>query len=235
MGRVSKGDHHLVSHLTLKVLRRLAGANWNLVCSRIETERARLACNPAHSPPLIVQQLLISGEDHRHSRHPGFDSIAICRALWHRLVFESREGASTIEQQLVRVITGRYERTFRRKLHEILLAILVDAYFPKSVLPAVYLLIGYYGWRMNGYQQACCRLGFRPSLLTLEEAAALIARLKYPEAKIAPASRFRQIQWRRKHLVALYQRHIRNGTYEHLNGNTLYNNFRAHDAVLSLP
>ena len=210
----------MIRRIILKVLCRLASADWNLVCSRFEAERAKLV-HSEYLPPLFAQQLLVSGEDHRHSRHPGFDSIAICRALWRRLAFGSHEGASTIEQQIVRTITGKYERTIHRKLNEILLAILVDGYFKKSIHPAVYLSIAYYGWHMNGYRQACRRLGFNPNYLTLEEAAALVARLKYPEARIAPVSRVRQIQRRSKHLLGLYQRHIHDGTYEHLDDKTI--------------
>jgi membrane peptidoglycan carboxypeptidase len=131
------------------------------------------------------------------------------------------EGASTIEQQIVRVITGRYERTLRRKIREIFLAVLVARFFPKAVLPAVYLAIGYYGWRMNGYVQACRRLGLSPQVLTPEEAAGLVARLKYPQPQDASFIRMLQIDRRAKHLRCLHQRHIFAGKYGHLNGKTI--------------
>lgn len=163
----------------------------------------------------------MSGEDHRHARHSGFDPIAIGRAVWRRLIRESREGASTIEQQIVRVVTGRYERTLRRKVREIFLAILVAHSFPKETLPAVYLVIAYYGWHMNGYSQACQRLGLSSHCLTLDEAAGLVARLKYPQPREAPVQRMLQIERRVKHLRILYRQHINDGTYKHLNGTTL--------------
>lgn len=225
----------MVRSLTLKVLCAFTSADWDLVRSRVEAELANLALHPEGAPPLVAQQLLISGEDHRHAHHPGFDVIAICRALWRNLAFGSREGASTIEQQLVRTITGRYEHTLRRKLNEILLATLVDVYFQKSILPSVYLLIAYYGWRMNGYSQACWRLGLRPNFLTLDEAAALVARLKYPEARFAPASRIRQIQRRSTYLLGLYEHHIHDGTYEHLNGKTVCNRLSVLEPVRTIP
>ena len=225
----------MVKPLILKLLCRLTSADWKLICSRMEVEHARLVRYPEQSPPLVAQRLLISGEDHRHSRHYGFDSIAICRALWRRFAFGSREGASTIEQQIVRTITGRHERTIRRKLREIFLAILIDVSFQKAVLPAVYLSIAYYGWRMNGYRQACRRLGFNSNFLTLDEAAELVARLKYPEARIAPVSRIRQIRRRGKHLRGLYQDHINERTYEHLDDKTIHNRPWAFGATQSVP
>ena len=176
----------MIRRIILKVLRRLASADWKLVCSRVVIERAKLV-HSEYLPPLVAQQqLLVSGEDHRHSHHPGFDSIAICRALWRRFAFGSHEGASTIEQQIVRTITGKYERTIHRKLNEISLAILVDASFQKGILPAVYLSIAYYGWRMNGYRQACRRLGFNPNYLTLDEAAALVRSIKILKRELRP-------------------------------------------------
>jgi hypothetical protein len=190
------------------VVGKMTPSDWAIVRTRIEFESSRLASHPELAPPLVSQRLLVSGEDHRHGRHPGFDPIAIGRAVWRRLIRESHEGASTIEQQIVRVITGRYERTLLRKVREIFLAILVTQSFSKEVLPAVYIAIGYYGWRMNGYLQACQRLGFSPHCLTLDEAASLIARLKYPQPRKAPTQRMLQIERRAKHLRALHQRHI---------------------------
>ena len=69
-----------------------------------------------------LSKLLISGEDHRFFYHLGFDIIAIARAVRNRLLYGRIEGASTIEQQLVRVLTNEYQRTFSRKIKEILLA-----------------------------------------------------------------------------------------------------------------
>ena len=82
--------------------------------------------------PLIVQRLLVSGEDHRHGRHAGFNAHAICRAIWYRVAFCRREGASTIEQQIVRVLTHRFEPTVSRKVRELMLATLLSEVMPKS-------------------------------------------------------------------------------------------------------
>ena len=216
------------------VLRRLAAGDWEKVRSRIEQECVYLARRPDLAPSLIAQKLLVSGEDHRHARHSGFDPIAICRALWRRLAYGSHEGASTIEQQLVRTITGRYERTLERKLKEIVLAFLVCEEFSKTDLPAVYLAIAYYGWHMNGYRQACKRLRIRPDSAVLDHAAGLVARLKYPEPKIAPDTRRQQIDRRRKHLLVLYRQHVQHGTYTHLDTSTVLRRCVAPDLTQSV-
>lgn len=200
-----------------------AASDWDAVRRRLDDECAAFARSPDRAPPIIAQRLLVSGEDHRHARHPGFDLIAIGRACWRWLSRGTHEGASTIEQQIVRVLTERYERTLVRKLREIVLATLVAQRYPKRCLPAVYLAIGYYGWRMNGYSQACRRLGLSSHSPSLDEAARLVARLKYPQPRKSSAHKESQIERRGKHLRALYQRHRLDGTHRHLDDSALRN------------
>lgn len=191
--------------------------DWQTVRKRIEHENKKLDQFPNLSPPLIVQQLLVSGEDHRNYLHCGFDLIAIFRAIWRRITIGSREGASTIEQQLVRTITRNYDLKFRRKIKEIFLAILVRLHFSKSIPSKVYLSIAYYGWHINGYEQARKRLKLISSYISKDEAASLVARLKYPEPKSASSHRIFLIKRRKKHLLNLHQLHLLKNTYENLN------------------
>jgi membrane carboxypeptidase/penicillin-binding protein len=161
-----------------------------------------------------MQQLLISGEDHRHFRHVGIDIISIGRAIWRRLMGISIEGASTIEQQIVRVITEDFDRTFRRKFREILLALLVSDAIPKMMLPRIYLHIGYYGWRMQGLKCAYKRMRLIGGKVTLNQAAAIVARLKYPEPRYPSDMRREKIKMRQKHLLRLHKIHLESGVYE---------------------
>ena len=165
---------------------------------------------------ILLQSLLISGEDHRFFAHGGFDIIAIFRALWRGTILGKREGASTIEMQIVRVLTGCYERNLKRKIREVALATLLTRVVPKSELPSVYLLIGYYGWKMNGIKEACKRLSLDPRLIRLEDAALLIARLKYPQPRCTSAIRISQIERRARHLINLHRKHLRLRIYEGL-------------------
>lgn len=174
-------------------------------------------CCKKNDIPIIMQKLLISGEDHRFFSHGGFDPIAIARAIWKTKVLKKREGASTIEQQIVRVVTGNYQKTLRRKIKEILLATLLSNCTNKKILPGLYLFIAYYGWKMNGYHQACIRLRLKGKELNLQQAASLVARLKYPEPQNAPPSRVLQISHRSSHLINLYKKHSLTNVYEGIN------------------
>jgi membrane peptidoglycan carboxypeptidase len=173
-------------------------------------------------PPRLAQELLISGEDHRFFAHRGIDGIAILRCLWRRAVSGRREGASTIEMQIVRVLTNRFERTLRRKIREMALATLVADVVPKEALPQIYLAIGYYGWRMNGFEAACRRLGLQSGNLTVREAAGIVARLKYPEPRQQSTHRRAQIARRVAHLAALHVSHRQRGIYVGLVTRTSY-------------
>lgn len=57
-------------------------------------------------------------EDHRQLLHRGVDPVAILRTIYLRLFKNIHQGASTIDQQFVRTITKRYEKTVRRKIRE---------------------------------------------------------------------------------------------------------------------
>ena len=108
--------------------------------------------------------------------------------------------------QLVRVLTDRFDRSWRRKVDEMALAILVTSHVPKAELLALYLSVGYYGWRMNGLAQACRRLGIDPACCSLHESAMLVARLKYPQPRDCPAARWQQIVSRSEYLMMRYER-----------------------------
>lgn len=202
------------------VARRILAPEWEVLAAQLQAEYAHARIDPS-CIPLLAQQLLVSGEDHRHGKHPGYDLIAIARAVWRRWTRRTQEGASTIEQQLVRVLTGRYERTISRKIREILLATLVATAVPKHHLPAIYLRIAYYGWRMNGFLAACKRLGLTPTTLDLHTAASLVARLKYPEPRFCPSIRATQIERRADHLMALRRKHVHDDTYAYLHNPAL--------------
>jgi membrane peptidoglycan carboxypeptidase len=155
--------------------------------------------------PSILVAALVAVEDRRFYRHGGLDPRATCRAILHGLAGGRWTGASTLEQQLVRTLTGRYERTIRRKFSEILLACLVYRTVGKQDVPGLYLSLAYFGWSMSGLVQACDRLGVVLPQATPNQSAAIVARLKYPEPQFASAERRRQIQTRAGQVLRLIQ------------------------------
>jgi membrane carboxypeptidase/penicillin-binding protein len=156
----------------------------------------------------ILIDILVSGEDHRFKYHIGFDLIAIARAIKNRIIYNKIEGASTIEQQLVRVLTNDYEKTIIRKVREILLSTTLSDLVPRNQIPLIYLNIAYYGANMNGLNQALKRLNTKNQTVINEDLAAeIISRIKYPEPKAYNETRNKQISRRKIHLLGLYKKH----------------------------
>ena len=172
--------------------------DWEIISKRVDIIKRQIE-KMEISPNLVA--LLVAAEDHRYGKHPGVDLISMCRATWKSLFCGKREGGSTIAMQLVRVLTGRFERTIGRKLVEIYLAIRLTRNVDAHDIPRLYLAIAYYGWQMNGLKQASKRLNFNPSNLAQREAASIIARLKYPEPKQVNEKRCIQISERAKHII----------------------------------
>ncbi len=191
-----------------KIARVLLRQEWQALQPQLANlYRAHLQ-DPDSAPPWIAQALLISGEDHRFFDHFGVDFIALCRAVWRGCVLGRREGASTIEMQLVRVLTGRFERTCTRKIREIGLATMLGSAIPKHDLPALYLRIAYYGTGMENFSAACAGLRLVPGSMSPRQAATLVARLKYPEPSQLSDMRREQLARRTDYLLTLHKRHV---------------------------
>ena len=154
-------------------------------------------------PPVLIEMLII-GEDHRFYKHYGVDFKAIIRAIYNILFRRKIEGGSTIEQQLVRTVTNQYDFSIKRKIKEIFLASIVDKIVPKSEIPGLYLSIAYFGWNMNGIEKACKKLGIELPKISAEQAATIIARLKYPEQRKLSKVRKSKIDYRTNFLLNRY-------------------------------
>ena len=148
---------------------------------------------------------LVACEDKRFHSHRGVDLYSIGRALVRAVTRQSTEGASTITQQLVRVYSGDYRFSVRRKIKEIALATLADELLTKNEQIRLYLYKAYFGWKMNGLNQAAHRLGF-PAPFSQADAAEIVARLKYPEPHSPSAVRKLQIQARVTHILELTEK-----------------------------
>ncbi|MEZ4592567.1 MAG: PBP1A family penicillin-binding protein [Chloroflexota bacterium] len=129
------------------------------------------------SPYLV--QATIATEDSRFYENFGFDTVAIARAILQAAQEgEAVSGASTITQQVVRATLldedERTERTFRRKVREIILAAEMNLEYEKDDILEIYLNEIYYGNLAYGIE-AASETYFNKSAadLTLAEASLL--------------------------------------------------------------
>jgi penicillin-binding protein 1C len=128
--------------------------------------------------PYVVAATLAT-EDKDFYSHPGFDPVAIMRALWQNYTAgEIESGASTITQQLARGLLlsadERYEQTVQRKAREIVLAAEITRRYKKNEILELYLNENFYGNMAYGIE-AASETYFRKSAkdLTLGEATFL--------------------------------------------------------------
>jgi membrane carboxypeptidase/penicillin-binding protein len=167
---------------------------WRSLNTRLQTEKIALGQKINEDLGFLPAALIVC-EDIRFFEHRGADLYSITRAATRFASGRSLEGASTITQQLVRVYTKDHRFSLRRKTREILLATLVDRHFSKQDQIRLYIHRAYFGWRMNGIIQAANRLGYAPPY-SIEQAAEVAARLKYPEPECPSPQRQRKIAYR---------------------------------------
>src|SRR3989344_8865057 len=89
--------------------------------------------------PSYVIKATIAIEDKDFYHHPGFDIAGIVRAAYKTLSNQRLEGGSTLTQQLVknRILTS--ERTIKRKIQELTLAVITEAQYSKDEILELYL------------------------------------------------------------------------------------------------
>lgn len=186
--------------------RRIYRKEYLLLKEKLLNEQKRIQGQQLTTYDKTLEKLLISGEDHRFRYHLGFDVIAILRAVKNRLLHDKIEGASTIEQQLVRVLTNDFDKTFKRKVKEIFLSTTLSRLVPRRDIPTIYLHVAYYGTGMNGLDQVFKKLDIDNSqVISTELCAEIIARIKYPEPLSNNLRRLSQIEMRKKPPFSLVQ------------------------------
>lgn len=133
----------------------------------------------SHSSELV--QAVLTAEDRNFYRHPGFDFFAILRAAWQNLTSKRViSGASTISQQLIRVVDPR-PRTLMTKIREFLMALRLEGSLSKAQILERYLnAVSMFG-NVRGINMAALLLfGKSPEMLNLAESATLAAAIQAP-------------------------------------------------------
>lgn len=113
-------------------------------------EKRRIPVAMAQVPPLMVDAFLAS-EDDRFFEHPGVDYEGLLRAAVKLVeTGEKKQGGSTITMQLARNYFLTSERTYKRKIKEIFLALLIERRFSKNEILELYLNKIFLGHRAYG-------------------------------------------------------------------------------------
>lgn len=139
---------------------------------------------PVERIPLMVRQALLAIEDARYYDHGAVDFVGLLRAAVDNIASGGRgQGASTITMQVARVFFLSREKTYTRKLKEILLAYKLESVYSKDKLLELYMNQIYLGERAYGFA-AAASVYFGKTLdeLTVAQAAMLAGLPKAPSA-----------------------------------------------------
>ncbi len=134
--------------------------------------------------PPVLRNAVISIEDRHFESHWGVDILRIIRAgVKDVLEWRKAQGASTLTQQLSRMLFLTPDKRFRRKIQEVLLAIQIERYFTKSQIFTMYANQVDLGHGNFGFAAAAqFYFGKRLEQLTLPEAALLAGIPRSPSA-----------------------------------------------------
>jgi penicillin-binding protein 1A len=130
----------------------------------------------------VMLQAIVAVEDARFYTHWGIDPLGIARAAFSNLrKGKIRQGASTLTQQLVRLLVDKRERTLRRKIIEAISAVRLELSLSKDEILERYLNLVYFGRGAYGVA-AAARTYFdkEASELIVEEAALLAGLVQAP-------------------------------------------------------
>lgn len=139
----------------------------------------------------LVEHYVIVLEDRRFFLHSGFDLKSFIRELIKSITtLRFKGGASTIDMQFVRTVTGYRARTLKRKIYEIFLAFIINNRYSKRVILHSYMCHAYLGTGLTGIEQAA-RKTFKKDISSLTELeSAMVASMLLTPQPLLQTSRW---------------------------------------------
>ncbi|MDF3836147.1 transglycosylase domain-containing protein [Cupriavidus basilensis] len=138
---------------------------------------------PISQIPPTLTQAVVAIEDERFYLHDGIDYVGVIRAGVANLSDELSQGASTITMQVARNFFLSRQKTYTRKLYEVLMAYRIEHAMGKDEILELYMNKIYLGQGAYGFAEAAETYFGKPvSDLTLAECAMLAGLPKAPSA-----------------------------------------------------
>jgi penicillin-binding protein 1A len=143
----------------------------NKVIGELYIER-RIIVSYDEIPPYL-QLAIVATEDDQFYHHSGINYFSNVRAIYKDIIkMRKSEGASTITQQLARMLLNSYEKTWDRKIKELLIAWNIEKHYSKQQILTLYANLHNMGPGIYGVAAAADYYFGKPLKdLTLEECA----------------------------------------------------------------
>jgi len=109
---------------------------------------------PLQQIPKVMQQAVLASEDARFYEHSGVDIKGVLRAVLAQFNRSRSQGASTITMQVARNFYLTTEKTYTRKIYEMLLAFKMESVLSKDQILEVYMNQIFLGQRAYGFASA---------------------------------------------------------------------------------
>jgi penicillin-binding protein 1A len=163
----------------------------------------RRSFTPIREIPKVMQDAVLAAEDARFFEHAGVDVKGVVRAALAQFSEARSQGASTITMQVARNFYLSTEKTFTRKIYEVLLSFKIESLLTKEQILEVYMNQIFLGQRAYGFA-AASEIYFGKPLrdITVAEAAMLAGLPKAPSA-FNPINNPRRATIRQRHIIDL--------------------------------
>ncbi|MFK5983444.1 MAG: penicillin-binding protein 1C [Flavobacteriaceae bacterium] len=115
------------------------------------------------SVPYRFEQSILLFEDEYFYSHPGFNPVAISKALWQNITTDKRRGGSTLTQQVIRLSRKNKSRNYAEKLIEIFQSTRLETRFSKKEILNFYASYAPFGGNVVGLETASWRYFGIPS------------------------------------------------------------------------
>ncbi len=143
----------------------------------------RRSLTPIREIPKVMSNAVLAIEDARFYQHGGVDYLGVIRAGLANVGHAKRQGASTITMQVARNVYLSSEKTFTRKIYEILLTFKLEHALSKDQILEIYMNQIFLGNRAYGFAAASETYFGKPLKdISIAEAAMLAGLPKAPSS-----------------------------------------------------
>jgi penicillin-binding protein 1A len=152
--------------------------------------------------PEVMKHAVLAAEDDRFYEHGGVDWTGVIRAmLTNALSLSKSQGASTITMQVARNFYLSSEKTYTRKLYELLLTFKIESALTKDQILELYMNQIYLGHRAYGFAAAARTYFGKPLADVTPAEAAILAGIPKAPSRYNPATNLPRAQIRQHYVL----------------------------------